>query len=256
MMEPRHALDVVKAVVPPLATGVVIVAVWAWATRPGGLDAFVLPSPMAVLRALYQGWIGGTLLPHALATGKAALGGLVIGALAGLASGALIVLIRPLEYLMMPLVTALQSVPKIALAPLIISYFGFGLESKVFTVALLCFFPLFVAAATGMRAVDPRLLDMYRAFSASPLHILLHARLPAAAPYVFGALQIAVVLALIGCVVSEFVASTEGLGFIIKSGSGELDIAGMFAAILSLSAMGVAAGLLVKEAQRRIVFWS
>jgi NitT/TauT family transport system permease protein len=154
-----------------------------------------------------------------------------------------------------PVVFGLQSVPKIAIAPLLVAYLGFGLPSKVFTAALLCFFPLFVATVTGMRSVDPGLLDLYRVASASRLHLLRHVRIPAAAPYLFAGLQVAVVLAVIGSVVSEFVASTHGLGFIVKSRSQDLDVSMMFAAIATLSLMGVTGNLLVRLAQRRLVFW-
>lgn len=125
----------------------------------------------------------------------------------------------------------------------------------IFTVALLTFFPLFVATVAGMRAVDANIVDMYRASSASPLHILVHARLPAAGSYIFGALQIAVVLALIGAVISEFIALTMGLGFVIKTQAGELDLSVMFAAIISLALMGALAGAVVRFVQRRVLFW-
>jgi len=247
--------ELARTAIATALTALALLALWAFATGPGGVESFVLPPPAAVLGALRQGWIDGLLLPHVAYTGRAALVGLAIGATLGIAVGGIVSMVRPLEYFMVPLVSGMQSVPKIAVAPLIIAYFGFGIESKVFTVALLTFFPLFVATVAGLRSVDANIVDMYRAFSASRLHILIHARLPAAGNYIFGALQIAVVLALIGAVISEFIASTKGLGFVIKTQAGELDISVMFAAIISLALMGVAAGALVRFAQRRVLFW-
>ena len=180
---------------------------------------------------------------------------MVIGVSLGIAVGALVVLVPLLEMFLLPVVTAMQSIPKVALAPLIVAYLGFGPASKIFTAAMLAFFPAFLAAVAGLRSADRGHLDLLRASSASRWHTLWNVRIPAAAPYLFAALQIAVVFSLIGVVVSEFIAATEGLGFVIKARSLELDVSMMFAAILVLCAMGVAAGLLVRVAQRQLVFW-
>ncbi len=237
------------------ATLAVLVLLWAWATQAGGLAKSVLPPPADVLAALRAGLVDGTLHAHVLATGRAALAGLVIGVGLGLSAGALIVLVPLLEAFLLPLVTAVQSVPKVALAPLIVAYLGFGAASKVFTAAMLAFFPAFIAAVAGLRSADRAHIDLFRACGASRFHTLLNVRLPAAAPYLLAALQVAVVFSLIGVVVSEFIAATEGLGYVIKARSQELDVSMMFAAIAVLCGMGVGAGLLVRLAQRRLVFW-
>ena len=247
--------DAWKTVLASAMTLGVLLLWWAWATRTGGLDKSVLPSPLDVAGALKAGLVGGTLHAHIWATGRAALAGLGIGVTLGVACGALVVLVRWLEPFLLPVVTGMQSIPKVALAPLIVAYLGFGLASKVFTAALLAFFPAFLAAVAGLRAADRAHLDLMRACSASPLHALWHVRIPAAAPYLFAALQVAVVFSLIGVVVSEFIAATAGLGYVIKARSLELDVSMMFAAIVVLCAMGVGAGLLVRLAQRHAVFW-
>jgi NitT/TauT family transport system permease protein len=173
----------------------------------------------------------------------------------GIVAGALVVMVPVLEMFLLPVVTAMQSIPKVALAPLVVAYLGFGMAPKVFTAAMLAFFPAFLAAVAGLRSADRAHLELFRACAASPLHTLWHVRIPAAAPYLFAALQVAVVFSLIGVVVSEFIASTEGLGYVIKARSLELDVSMMFAAIAVLCAMGVVAGLLVRIAERRFVFW-
>lgn len=245
-----------KTTLATFVTAAVLLLVWSQLTGPGGLPRTVLPGPMDVVGALHNGWVLGHLWPHAAFTVQAALTGLALGATAGIVVGAIVVMVPMLEAFVVPVVFGLQSVPKIAVAPLLIAWLGFGMASKVFTAALLCFFPVFVAAITGMRAVEPSLLDLYRSLSASRLHVLLHVRLPAAAPYLFAALQIAVVLGMIGSVVSEFVASTHGLGFIIRARSQDLDVSMMFAAILTLSVIGVLMGAVVRAVQRRVVFWT
>ena len=249
--------DAAKTCAASLLTLGVLLLLWAWATRAGGggLGKSVLPSPADVAGALRAGLFEGTLHVHVLATGRAALTGLAVGVVLGVAAGALVVLMPVLELSVVPVVTALQSVPKVALAPLVVAYLGFGLAAKVFTAAMLAFFPAFLAAVTGMRAADPAHLDLYRACGASPLHTLWHVRIPAAAPFLFAALQVAVVFSLIGVVVSEFIAAIEGLGHVIKARSLELDVSMMFAATIVLCAMGVLGGVLVRLAQRWVVFW-
>lgn len=237
------------------ASLLLIVGLWSWAVQAGGLQRSVLPSPTDVLGALRAGLVDGTLHVHIAATARAALAGLALGVSLGVAAGACVVLLPRIEPFVLPLVTAMQSVPKVALAPLIVAYLGFGLASKVFTAALLAFFPAFLGAVAGLRAADRGLLDLMRACDASAWHVLWNVRVPAAAPYLFAALQVAVVFSLIGVVVSEFIAATEGLGYVIKARSLELDVSMMFAAIAVLCAMGVAGGLAVRVAQRRAVFW-
>ncbi|RYX93422.1 MAG: ABC transporter permease [Comamonadaceae bacterium] len=238
-----------------LATFGALVLLWMWATRPGGIDKSLLPPPSDVAAALRNGLAGGTLWPHIAATGGAALSGLALGVGLGVLFGAVVALVPVIGLFFLPVVTAMQSIPKVALAPLVVAYLGFGFAPKIFTAAMLAFFPAFLAAVAGLRAADRGHLDLYRACSASGLHTLWHVRMPAAAPYLFAALQVAVAFSLIGVVVSEFIASTQGLGYVIKARAQELDVSMMFAAIGVLCVMGTGAGLLVRLAERVLVFW-
>ncbi len=247
--------DAWKTALASIASLGVLTLLWAWLAQSSGMGKSMLPSPADVAGALKAGLVDGTLHAHILATGRAALVGLGVGVSLGVAAGALIVLVPVLEMYLLPLVTAMQSIPKVALAPLIVAYLGFGMASKVFTAAMLAFFPAFLGAVAGLRSADRAHLDLFRACSASPLHTLWNVRIPAAAPYLFAALQVAVVFSFIGVVVSEFIAATEGLGYVIKARSLELDVSMMFAAIVVLCAMAVTAGLLVRLAQHRVVFW-
>jgi len=230
-------------------------AAWCLASYYFSVPDFVMPKPHLVVAALKAGWIDGLLWQHIAFTVEATLKGLAVGCGIGLVVGITVAEIPALERIVFPIVIGIQSVPKVAVAPLIIVYFGFGIESKIFTVAVLSFFPIFIGTLRGMRATDADLLDLYKSFMSSRLHIVLHVRLPSAATYIFSAMQVAIVLGLIGCITSEFIASTQGLGFIIKSRAGELDIAVMFAAILTLSLFGTLGVAAVKMLERFVLFW-
>lgn len=238
-----------------LATFAVLMLLWQGAIAYFALPEYVLPPPAAVGRALEQGWIGGALWPHAWFTVRGALIGCLIGSLLGILAGAIVAEVRIAALAFYPLVIAVQSMPTVAIAPLIVVYLGVGLASKLVTVALLCFFPVFVNTVAGFAAADPKLLDLYRAASASRWRTFLDVKLPGAADHVMASLQIALVLAFVGCVVSEFVASSAGLGYVIKTFANDLNAAVMFAAIASLGLIGGASAFLVTLAHRRVVFW-
>ena len=239
----------------PLLTLLAVIGVWEAVTASGLIAPHLVPRPMLVAQALYTVYVNGTIYPHLLATATEMFGGFFIGSAVALVSAALVAEFRTLERCVYPLVAALQSMPKVALAPLLIVWFGFGLASKVVLVALICFFPVFVNALTGMQAARPELIDLYRAFSAPRWRIFRDIKLPSAAGSIFAGLQVGLVLALLGAVVGEFVAAQEGLGSLIQASSLNFDVPVMFACIVPLAAMGAVASSLVRWAQRRIVFW-
>ena len=132
---------------------------------------------------------------------------------------------------------------------------GFGIESKIVTVVVVCFLPMFLGTLAGLQSLDARLIDLYRAASASRTHVLLHARIPAAAPFFFSSLQICVALSLVGAVVAEFIASSQGLGYVLKTRAEDVNLSIMFATIVVLSVIGFLGGALVRAFARRLVFW-
>lgn len=244
-----------KLALATIATFVTLMLLWQGAIGLFSVPAYILPAPSAVGAALERGWIGGALWPHAWFTLRGALIGGAIGALAGIVAGAIVAEVRVASLAFYPLVIAIQSMPTVAIAPLIVVYLGVGLASKIATVALLCFFPVFVNTVAGFRAADPRLVDLYRAASATRWRMFLDVKLPGAVDHVMASLQIALVLAFVGCVVSEFVASSAGLGYVIKTFASDLNAAVMFAAIASLGLIGGVLGALITRAHRAIVFW-
>lgn len=244
-----------KLALATLTTFVLLILLWQGAVGLFDIPAYILPPPAAVGAALERGWVGGALWPHAWFTVRGALIGFMIGSLMGMIAGAIVAEVRSASLAFYPLVIAVQSMPTVAIAPLIVVYLGVGLASKITTVALLCFFPVFVNTVAGFNAADPRLIDLYRAASATRWRMFLDVKLPGAVHHIMASFQIALVLAFVGCVVSEFVASSAGLGHVIKTFASDLNAAVMFAAIASLGMIGGAIGFLITRAHRRIVFW-
>jgi NitT/TauT family transport system permease protein len=247
--------ETLKLAAATAATFTALLLLWQGAIRVFGLPAYMLPPPGEIGQALVQGWIGGTFWEHAWFTVRGALIGFAVGSLAGILAGVAVAEVRAASLAFYPLVIAIQSMPTVAVAPLIVVYLGVGLASKIATVGLLCFFPVFVNTVAGIRAADPRLIDLYRSASATRLRMLADVKLPGAVDHIMASLQIAIVLAFVGCVVSEFVASTAGLGYIVKTFASDLNVAVMFAAIASLGLIGGVAGFLMSRLHQRLVFW-
>ncbi|RVT91640.1 ABC transporter permease [Rhodovarius crocodyli] len=244
------------ALLPPLLTLALILGIWAAFTGPTGLPSYLLPSPSLVGAALWSGLVTeGTDWPHLAFTLTATLVGYVIGSIGAVLVGALVAESRLFERFVYPYIIAIQAMPKVALAPLILVWFGFGLASKVVLVALICFFPLLVNTITGIRGADREMIEMARSFSRSGWFVFVHVKLPAAAPAIMAGLQIGIVLALIGAVVGEFVSSDRGVGYVIGSATVNMNVAVMFAGVLELAAAGMAGSTLVRWLHRRIVFW-
>lgn len=239
----------------PLVTACVLLASWHFAVKWFAISPFMLPPPQTVGSALWVGLTEGAYLPHLSATLQATVIGYFAGCSIAIVLGAALAEWKALDRFLNPFIVALQSMPKVALAPLIIVWFGYGIESKIVMVALICFFPVFISTFNGIRAANHDLIDLYRGFSASRLTILLNVKLPSAAGSVFSGLQIAVVMALIGAVVGEFVAAKAGLGYLIQASSSMLDTATMFAAVVILSAIGVTGSELLRFLHYHVVFW-
>jgi NitT/TauT family transport system permease protein len=228
---------------------------WDVSIRVFKVPPYLVPSPISVGGALFDGLFHGTFYPHIVATLHAVVVGYLLGCSLAIFTGALLAEIPLIERALMPYIVALQSTPKVALAPLIIVWFGFGISSKIVLVALICFFPVFVNTLIGIRSVNPDIVNLYRAFSASRWNILLNVKLPAAASSVFAGLQIGVAMALIGAVVGEFIASKAGLGNLLQASSMTMDIATMFAVVAVLAGIGVAGNELLRYLHRKVVFW-
>jgi NitT/TauT family transport system permease protein len=245
----------INSFVYPVITTLLLLAAWTCAVRVFHVPSYVLPPPEAVARALKQGYIDGSYWPHFFFTLQSTCIGFVCGSVTAFLLGCLFAESRTIEQFCYPLVVAFQSLPKVALAPLILVWFGFDLTSKVVMVALVCFFPMFINTVVGLKNTPPALLDLMHAFSASRFYILVHIKIPSAAGHLFAGLEIAAVMGLIGAVVAEFVSSTRGLGYLISASAGNMETNVMFAGLASLAVLGVAASLLIQLLHRKVVFW-
>jgi NitT/TauT family transport system permease protein len=229
----------------------VVLGAWEAIIRVFAISPLVMPMPSAIAVRFVELIQTGEIWPHFAATLTSILTGLFAGALMGLLCGSLIATVPVLDELIYPYLVALQTVPKIAIAPL----FGYGLTSKIIITALLCFFPVLVSVIAGFRSIDLNQLEMMRAFGATPMQTLRHLRVPSALVIMFAGLEIASVLAVIGAVVGEFVGAQVGLGYLISAMNFNLDVAGMFAVLIFLAIIGLVLHGLVKYARGRLVFW-
>ena len=217
----------------------VLLGGWEAIVRQAGISALVLPAPSAVAVSLWTGLQSGYFWPHIRATLSALLLGLAGGGVAGLLMGMLLAESPLLERVLKPYVVVSQVVPKLALAPLFVLWFGFGMASTVLITALICFFPLMENTLTGLRQADAQRLQLFRMLGATRLQTLLRLKLPMALPAVLAGLRVAVVLALVGAVVGEFIGASQGLGAVIIASQGMMDTALMFAALVLIAAMGL-----------------
>jgi NitT/TauT family transport system permease protein len=182
----------------------------------------------------------GYLLPHIYQTVMELVLGLLLGASIGFVGGALLAESNRLRKLLMPYVVASQVVPKLALAPLFIVWFGFGTFPTVVITALICFFPLLENTLTALGQVDAQRLELFRMLRASRWQVLLQLKIPAGLPTIMAGLRVAVVLALVGAVVGEFVGGSKGLGALIIAAQGMMDTSLMFAVLVLITAIGLA----------------
>jgi len=240
----------------PLATFVTLIAAWEAIVHVFEVPPYLVPAPSAVAGAFFKGFAQANYLGHAAITAFQAVAGFVAGSLLGLAIGTTVVVFPVAERIVYPYVVALQTVPKVAVAPLIIVWFGFGMESKIVIVALVSLFPVLVNVIAGLKAVDQDRLDLMSALSASRWQILRYLRLPNALPFIFAGLNTAIVFSVIGAIVGEFVGANRGIGFLILQANFALDIAAAFALFVVLSIMGVTLHATLQWAQKRIVFWA
>lgn len=243
----------------PLVLGLtsLLIGLFAWwlAARMAGLPAFILPSPIDVWRRFLGALADGSLLLHTEATLVEILLGLCLGV--GLATilGYLVAKSRALERVLSPYLVASQAIPLVAIAPLLVIWFGPGMFSKVLICALIVFFPVLVNTVVGVRAVPPALHDLMRSLHARPGQILTKLEIPAALPIFLGGLRIGATLSVIGAVVGELVGSDRGLGFLINVGRGQYDTALVFVAIFVLIALALGLYGAVAWMEARALVW-
>ncbi|WP_428248334.1 ABC transporter permease [Ferrovibrio sp.] len=234
---------------------IVFLLFWHYGTVLFGVPAYLLPGPYAVLQSAIKLYSTGLIFPHIGITVTEMMVGYACGCLVAFLLASLVAEFEIVEQIVVPYVIGFQSMPKVALAPILLVWFGFGLASKVILVALICFFPVFVNTLSGLRATNSDLLDLYKAFSAPRWLVYWDVKLPGAANSIFAGLQIAIVLGLIGAVVGEFVAAKQGLGYLIQASSMNFDVGTMFTSVFTLSMIGIIGHIIIRAIQSRVIYW-
>ncbi|SFU22376.1 ABC transporter permease [Mesorhizobium sp. YR577] len=234
---------------------------WQATTTWGGVPEFVLPQPMSVLNWLIVGFSypptnPASLWYHLGITAYEAFLGFAIGTTLGIILGMTLARYRMAERVFYPFIVAFQSLPKIAIAPLLVVWFGFGLEPKIIIVVVLTFFPLLVNSITGYHSVDPDRINLARACNASGAQIFWKIILPSALPYIFAGLHMAVVLCFLGALVGEFVGAQAGLGMLLLQYNNNMQVAGVFAILIVLGVIGFALNMLMRALENYFCFWA
>ena len=240
-------------VLPPavaVAVGLIFWEVW---TRARDISILLVPPPSRVIdRFLDQ---PGFFLGEGMITLYEALLGLALGAAVAIAGAVLMAHSRLAERALFPLAILIKVTPVVAVAPLLVIWFGFGLWPKVCVAALISFFPFLVNAITGFRSVNPGAMEFVRSLQASPMQVFLKLRAPSALPYLFAALKVSLPLSLIGAVVAEWFSGDKGLGLAIFAANERLDTPTLFAAIAVLAVIGVVLNTIASLVERRVLFW-
>ncbi len=243
----------IRPVVVPAATLVLLLVAWEGADRLFDFNAIVLPSPSEIAGAFAEHW--GRLFRETGITMLESLLGFLLGSVSAYLLAIAFVHSRLIQEATYPYAVALKSTPLIAIAPLLVLWFGNGMLSKVVMSALVAFFPVLVNAVNGLTAVDREALDLMKSLSASRWQVLMKIRIPNSAGYVFASLKIASSLAVVGAVIGEFTGSTQGIGHLINTSSYYLETPLMFAGIGMISLGGIVFFGLVALAERHAVFW-
>lgn len=215
--------------------------------------AYVLPAPWEVVARC---WTDRALIAsHGLTTVGEILAGLLLSALIAIPLGIVIVAVPVIDRLFYPILVAFNSIPKVALAPLFVVWFGYGLFPRILITVSIAFFPVLVAMVGGLKSVDPDIIRLTRSMRAHRLQVFLRVRLPNALPSAFSGLKVATSLAVIGAIIGEFVASDRGWGYLLVQASGSLDTPLMFAIVVLLALVASLLFYGVDFAERRVISW-
>ncbi len=237
-------------------SAVLLLLLWQGAVTLFNVPVFIVPPPSDVAASLVGMFTGDLLLPNAGVTLFEALAGFAIAVAAGLGFAVLIVESPTCERVIYPYFAGLQSMPKVAIAPLIVIWFGYGLSSKVVLAALLAFFPMLINCVQGLKAADAGRLKLMRALDAPAWQVLRHVRIPYAMPFFLAGLELAGIYSLLGAIVGEFVGAKAGLGYWMMAMNMNVDTSGSFALLVLLAAYGIVLQRFVGWIRRRTLYWA
>ncbi len=247
-----------RAVSPYLVTALIapaIYGVWYYVTNNGVVPKILLPTPQAVAAAVPRVVGANGFAGHVLRTVTEIVLGFGLGGFVGFALGLLLGSSLRLRKAYLPFLSALEAIPTVILAPVIIAWFGFGIEGKVFQAAIACFYAVFITTLSGLGLAEPNSVQLMRSLCASKWQIMRMLKIPAALPVIFGGLQLGATTAIIGAIVSEFVGSDAGLGYLLQRYRSGFDTPAVWVIIGIFLIFGLVAYLILWLAERKIVFW-
>lgn len=233
--------------------GLALLLLWEAGVRFGEVPAYLLPPPSMILMRIISDY--RALFMHTMVTVNEVLIGFALAIAVSIPLAALLAQFRSLERAFYPILVASQTVPKVAIAPLFVVWFGFGLLPKILIAFLICFFPILIDALIGFRSTPKEVIWLARSMGASRRRIFLNFQLPAALPNIFAGLKVASTLAVVGAVVGEFVAADRGLGYQLIVANGMLDVVLSFAILVVLSVVGIVLFALVDLVERLLLPW-
>lgn len=239
----------------PIVTVIVFFLGWSLYVRMSGISDFILPAPEQIFLAVINMTVDSKVWHHAWITIKEAVSGFIIAVTVGMVLGFLMARVQVLEWAFKPFIVSLQLIPKIALAPLFILWFGFGLESKIFMAAALSFFPVFSNSLIAFRSVERGDDDVMTMLQANSWQRFVMLDFPSAMPVILAGMEVAVVMSMIGAIVGEFVGGNEGLGYLAVSYLQELQVPRLFAVIVFLTLIGLALYTLIARLRYWLVPW-
>ncbi len=240
--------------VAPWVAAVLLLGLWWLVVVVFGIESYVLPSPLESIAALYQ--YRYPLATNGLATLATTLAGFVIAVAFGLVLGILVGSFRLAYVALYPILIAFNSVPKAALVPIFVIWFGVGTVPAVITAFILSFFPVVVNVATGFATIEPELLDVLRALGATRLDMIRKVGMPRSLPYFFASLKIAITLSFVGTVIAEIVAGNHGIGNVMLIAGSNFNVPLVFAALLVVAALGVGMYAIFAVLESRFTGWS
>lgn len=252
----RRSISLARRSVPPIVTFILIVSIWELTARQGWVSELILPPPSAVFVSFLELTFGGLIWIHLWLTLYESVVGFALGSALGFAIAVVSGLSPFVRKIVYPYTVALQVTPRVAIAPILIAWLGFGTMPKVVMAATICFFPVLVNTLTGLLRVDEEELEMFRSLGASKRQMFIQLMLPSSLPITFAGLKTGISLALIGAIVGEFVSAREGMGLLIQRFSFQLDMAAAFAVLLMLTLLGLALYGFVAYLERAIIFWT
>jgi NitT/TauT family transport system permease protein len=232
----------------------VIIVAWELICRVFQVSDFIFPAPSAIAVSLHQ--YARPITDHALQTFWSTMAGFALGVSVGMTIGFIVGSSRLMYTALYPLMVGFNSVPKSAFVPVLVVWFGIGTIPAILTAFVICFFPITVNVATGLATIEPELEDVLRALGASRMDVLVKVGLPRSMPYFFASLKVAITLAFVGSVVSETIASNEGIGYLMMSAGSSMRMPLVFAGLIVISVMAMAMYAVFAFLEKRMTGWA